>query len=1290
MSKGKGKATSKEPHARSQFYLPVAEEYEDVDDEEASPPRPSTSKHSLHRSSAQSLSMDAASGVSPKPAISPKPKHSKSFDTAAASSSSSPSPGLGSSWCDVSGVTMRHGRTPGPGETTTGEVEMRRRHTFPEQMDGTDQQGMSGDSDEDMRESFSRASLEDYPEESEQILKKRKIMLKSLHSYFKKLVENMFPKPSEVKEVKQAKPSRRNGKFFHKTRGKKAASDPVKASPSQHEFLAHLAEEMGEEYKPEDIPDLLESLGGIRFSDLIKLEREEDGGQITLRHPELLRPSSVFLELKEEEKKKALAGPRVESIVDDSGKMTRRMLVPAQPHKLMLLKELFSNTASCKVMIEEKAGTVVFEGTPEAVEETHRCFQEQLDVTVEDRRDFSKTMTSIFRSPLGQLYLHDVTAAHNGCKLHVGTTFLLCAGRARNDVKGCLTEIESDVRTEPLKVSNFSNQDLERLRRQVEEEYLARLIFRDASEGEILLEGLGRDVDLARGFLLRQVDDFQKDTHIFLIKGQARSKCFKNCFASQLSEVKAIIRQNRGSIDERFENDRLMLTYQIRQGKLKEIQMRLNIIKGSIWTDTVDLKEEFPDVADQWLLLKGFKKTAVKEFQASFERIVKERCYMEIDITSKRWGNVARPQQLGTGGRRRGDSAPGQKLNPLLNLFFTGRLTAAPFHRSVIIRNTLVTVMSGDISTVTADVLVSPISAKELDMTKTAVGKALIKRFGPEVQEDLTRLTLGSHHSDVIESPLPPHHQPVCTLYHVLLQRWSAPTVEENIKTLVQTCLALAEENHCTSIAFPLLGCGRKFKLAFSVVRDAMIDGTRAALVKASTGTSLQKLTFVIHTTREAQSFAQQLEVLTPVASEQQEMTSELQESGDWLLEKLASSMPKAEEMSGTLLMAHLFGPSRDINATARARLVQELRQTFLYEDSIEHAGLLQLPQHATAEIRAAAQVDSVIITRPPTGGSCLRLKGEHQAVSKLKEVIQGKLLQCLQLPMASPSSSHPSPLLGRHSSYHLPAYWSVAANPTLLEEAVQNRYKLVEVSEGERTAIENLVRGTWQPDLVAAGTDAAGLRHRSIDVIKVQRVENPSLYENYHNRRTSLQRETSESGQPCKPVGSIPVSSGPVLSTALMTTGNPLFRELHLDVNEHYLFHGTQAQNLQAILKYGPDARLASAGGMLGSGIYFAESFTKSDRYADDRNRRTAGEKKVLLMRVLLGNPFINNAVKPTRYLRPPCRVCKDDKCRGMHGGFFDSVIDDCLTCRAFRELIVYESALCYPEYAITYLRQG
>ena len=73
--------------------------------------------------------------------------------------------------------------------------------------------------------------------------------------------------------------------------------------------------------------------------------------------------------------------------------------------------------------------------------------------------------------------------------------------------------------------------------------------------------------------------------------------------------------------------------------------------------------------------------------------------------------------------------------------------------------------------------------------------------------------------------------------------------------------------------------------------------------------------------------------------------------------------------------------------------------------------------------------------------------------------------------------------------------------------------------------------------------------------------------------------------------------------------------------------------------------------------------------------------------MRVLLGEPYINKLPNPPKYNRPPCKKCYQDRC-GCKGGFgnFDSVIDD--TKRNFREFVIYDRAMCYPEYFITYQR--
>ena len=88
----------------------------------------------------------------------------------------------------------------------------------------------------------------------------------------------------------------------------------------------------------------------------------------------------------------------------------------------------------------------------------------------------------------------------------------------------------------------------------------------------------------------------------------------------------------------------------------------------------------------------------------------------------------------------------------------------------------------------------------------------------------------------------------------------------------------------------------------------------------------------------------------------------------------------------------------------------------------------------------------------------------------------------------------------------------------------------------------------------------------------------------------------------------------------------------------------------------------------------------------SDDKTNRTSGNKTMLLMRVLLGEPYINKNSNPTKYQRPPCKSCYQDRCQCKNPALFDSVIDD--AGRNFREFVIYERCMCYPEYFITYQR--
>ena len=88
-----------------------------------------------------------------------------------------------------------------------------------------------------------------------------------------------------------------------------------------------------------------------------------------------------------------------------------------------------------------------------------------------------------------------------------------------------------------------------------------------------------------------------------------------------------------------------------------------------------------------------------------------------------------------------------------------------------------------------------------------------------------------------------------------------------------------------------------------------------------------------------------------------------------------------------------------------------------------------------------------------------------------------------------------------------------------------------------------------------------------------------------------------------------------------------------------------------------------------------------------DPKRARSSGEElTMILMRVLLGEPFLHTEQNPSPFKRPPCMSCCKQQCSCDASPLFDSIIDDSI--RIFREFVVYDRNVCYPEYFITYKR--
>lgn len=155
--------------------------------------------------------------------------------------------------------------------------------------------------------------------------------------------------------------------------------------------------------------------------------------------------------------------------------------------------------------------------------------------------------------------------------------------------------------------------------------------------------------------------------------------------------------------------------------------------------------------------------------------------------------------------------------------------------------------------------------------------------------------------------------------------------------------------------------------------------------------------------------------------------------------------------------------------------------------------------------------------------------------------------------------------------------------------------YDKYEINDEYFEAIENLIEKTWNPKFVGHGKDARSLNHSGIKIRKIERIENIELFNNYSSKRGYVIRSMLRKGYTKYPDLGDLTKGGEI-----MTKGSDILnKSLYLDINEHYVFHGTKPDLIGNISKYGLDPRKSTGGKMLGKGIYGAENPMKADQYA-------------------------------------------------------------------------------------------
>lgn len=246
------------------------------------------------------------------------------------------------------------------------------------------------------------------------------------------------------------------------------------------------------------------------------------------------------------------------------------------------------------------------------------------------------------------------------------------------------------------------------------------------------------------------------------------------------------------------------------------------------------------------------------------------------------------------------------------------------------------------------------------------------------------------------------------------------------------------------------------------------------------------------------------------------------------------------------------------------------------------------------------------------------------------------------------------------------PSYWTNQD----MSDAFNQR---TEVSDAFRERIQKVLDGTFNG---VRTRDRSGNVPTSLRLVKCHRVENSSIWARYQRAKEQVRERRPDKVTPVNELsgdGGTPVKTEEFL-------GQDIVQHLDCDINEHYLWHGTTPGGAIGISTDGFKLKLAGthAGTFFGNGCYFAESSSKSDEYAREGPDLLAGVYALLLCRVTCGSLF--------RTMQPDETAIQN----ALRSGDYDAVLGDReASVGTYREFVIYEEDLAYPEYVVLYERR-
>ncbi len=236
---------------------------------------------------------------------------------------------------------------------------------------------------------------------------------------------------------------------------------------------------------------------------------------------------------------------------------------------------------------------------------------------------------------------------------------------------------------------------------------------------------------------------------------------------------------------------------------------------------------------------------------------------------------------------------------------------------------------------------------------------------------------------------------------------------------------------------------------------------------------------------------------------------------------------------------------------------------------------------------------------------------------------------------------------------------------------------------DSKREVLKNMQKvmtDTCISEYIGIGRDSTGARHTGFEVVDVILNENVELWSRYDSCKTQLRHKLGSAG--AKTRISVKTAPWPWIKIRDQTF-DPL-------LNEVYLFHGTKPRFVPVIQQAGFEERVAEFG-MFGAGVYFAECSSKSDEYITEDE---AGLCYMFLSRVVLGNSFVALS-EMINLRRPPCTTagCDDPAClHPRHDSVTGEIEANFPTAqlKRYREFIVYDRQMAYPEWLIVFKRVG